>query len=159
MDFRKFRQAMGAFATGVTVITTEVAGKVHGMTANAFMSVSLDPKLVLVSIDKNAQMLDKIRESNQYAVNVLASDQQEYSMIFAGQIESDKKITFGRLNDQPVLKEALLTVTCDVDAIHKAGDHMLFVGAVTDFAMGNGDPLLFYGGKYRTLDRTESMSR
>ncbi|HLR70513.1 MAG TPA: flavin reductase family protein [Pseudogracilibacillus sp.] len=158
MDFRKFRQAMGTFATGVTVITTEVTGKVHGMTANAFMSVSLDPKLVLVSIDKNAQMLDKIREVGKYAVNVLANDQQEYAMIFAGQTKGDKKVTFGRLNDHPVLKEALLKVTCDVDAIHEAGDHILFVGAVTDFTMENGEPLLFYGGKYRTLNRAESLS-
>ena len=87
MDDRIFRSAMGKFATGVTVITTEIDEQVHGMTANAFMSVSLDPKLVVISIGEKAQMLDKIKHSKKFAVNILAANQQELSMIFAGQIK------------------------------------------------------------------------
>ena len=79
MDDRKFRNAMGNFATGVTVITTEGNGGIHGMTANAFMSVSLDPKLVVISIDARAKILDKIIESKQYAVNILSREQQDIS--------------------------------------------------------------------------------
>ena len=86
MDDRQFRQAMGKFATGVTVITTEVEGEVHGMTANAFMSVSLEPKLVVISIGERAQMLKKIKTSKKFAVNILSGEQQDYSMIFAGQL-------------------------------------------------------------------------
>lgn len=78
MDDRKFRTAMGKFATGVTVIATEVKGDVHGMTANAFMSVSLDPKLVVVSIGEKAKILNKIKESKTFTVNILAADQQSY---------------------------------------------------------------------------------
>ena len=70
MDDRQFRQAMGKFATGVTVITTEVEGEVHGMTANAFMSVSLDPKLVVISIGDRAHMLEKIKNSKKFAFNI-----------------------------------------------------------------------------------------
>src|SRR5699024_12434263 len=85
MDDREFRNAMGKFATGVTVITTEVDGEPHGMTANAFMSVSLHPKLIMISIDNRANMLDKIKEANKFAVNILADHQKDLSMHFAGQ--------------------------------------------------------------------------
>ena len=91
MDDRQFRQAMGKFATGVTVITTEVEGEVHGMTANAFMSVSLNPKLVVISIGERAQMLEKIKNSKKFAVNILSGEQQEYSMLFAGQIKEKRQ--------------------------------------------------------------------
>ncbi len=151
MDDRIFRQAMGRFATGITVITTEVDGQVHGMTANAFMSVSLDPKLVLVSIDKKAQMHMKIRQTKKYAVSILGEDQQQYSMIFAGQVKEHEEVSFTRLNDQPVLDEALLTLTCDVHQIHEAGDHLLFIGKVTAMESNEGKPLLFYNGQYRTF--------
>src|SRR3954465_9620503 len=98
MDDRQFRTAMGKFATGVTVIVTEVKGEgVHGMTANAFMSVSLDPKLVVISIGEKAKILNKIKESTLFTVNILAAHQQEVSMIFAGQLK-DREVEFGRLD-------------------------------------------------------------
>src|SRR3954447_6669820 len=103
MDDRKFRTAMGKFATGVTVIATEVEGDVHGMTANAFMSVSLDPKLVVISIGAKAKILTKIKESNLFSVNILAADQQELSMIFAGQLKEHKEVDFERLDGKPVI--------------------------------------------------------
>ena len=79
----KFRTAMGKFATGVNVIATEVAGEgVHGMTANAFMSVSLDPKLVVISIGEKAKILNKIKESQMFTVNMLSEQQQDVSMNF-----------------------------------------------------------------------------
>ena len=78
MDDRKFRNAMGKFASGVTVITTEADGEIHGMTANAFMSVSLNPKLVVISIGERANMLEKIQGSKKFAVNILAADQETF---------------------------------------------------------------------------------
>ena len=87
MDDRLFRTAMGKFATGVTVITTNVNGTIHGMTANAFMSVSLDPKLVVISIGEKASMLELIKKSGTFTVNILSAQQQEMSMLFAGQIK------------------------------------------------------------------------
>src|SRR5436305_14236588 len=107
MDDRQFRNAMGKFATGVTVIATEVEGEVHGMTANAFMSVSLDPKLVVISIGERAQMLEKIMDSKKFAVNILSGEQQEYSMIFAGQIKEKREIDFDQLAGLPVLTGAI----------------------------------------------------
>ena len=80
MDDRQFRTAMGKFATGITVIATEVEGDVHGMTANAFMSVSLDPKLVVISVREQGRILSKIQESKIFSVNILAEDQQEVSI-------------------------------------------------------------------------------
>lgn len=151
MDNRTFRHAMGKFATGITVLTTEVAGEIHGMTANAFMSVSLEPKLILISIDKKANMLSKIRTANTFAVNVLAEEQQTYSMIFAGQLKEHETVSFARLNGLPVLQDALLTLACRVYAEYEAGDHILFVGKVGELQMKEGDPLLFYCGKYRSI--------
>lgn len=85
MDDRTFRNAMGRFATGVTIVTTQVGDDTHGMTANAFMSVSLDPKLVTISIDHNARMYERIKASGQFAVSILTDEQKEVSMHFAGQ--------------------------------------------------------------------------
>ncbi|PLR79932.1 flavin reductase [Bacillus canaveralius] len=151
MDDRKFRSAMGKFATGVTVITTEVDGNVHGMTANAFMSVSLDPKLVVVSIGERAHMLAKIKISKKYAVNILSADQQELSKIFAGQIKEERDVPFDTLSGVPVLNGALAQVTCEVVGEHVEGDHTLFIGKVTNIHLEDNEPLIFFNGKYRSL--------
>ena len=151
MDDRQFRQAMGKFATGVTVIATEVEGDVHGMTANAFMSVSLDPKLVVISIGDKAKILSKIKESNIFTVNILAADQQELSMIFAGQLKEHQEVVFSRLDGKPVLPGAVAQIACEVSAEHVEGDHTLFIGKVTDIHLEDAEPLIFYSGKYRSL--------
>ncbi|MDQ1005206.1 flavin reductase (DIM6/NTAB) family NADH-FMN oxidoreductase RutF [Neobacillus niacini] len=155
MDSRTFRNAMGTFATGITVITTEVDGEVSGMTANAFMSVSLDPKLVLISIDNKAKMLEKIQKTKKYGISILSSDQQQQSMNFAGQIKERIEADFERVGDIPVLKGSLLNLSCNVVDIHKAGDHVLFIGEVTEMKTNEGDPLLYFGGKYRNLQTIE----
>lgn len=155
MDDRQFRTAMGKFATGVTVIATELNGDVHGMTANAFMSVSLDPKLVTISIGEKAKILTKIKESKTFTVNILAEDQQELSMIFAGQIKEPREVTFDRLDGKPVLAGSIAQVACEVAAEHVEGDHTLFIGKVTDIHLEDKDPLLFFSGKYRSLAGVE----
>ncbi|NYE09592.1 flavin reductase (DIM6/NTAB) family NADH-FMN oxidoreductase RutF [Bacillus niacini] len=151
MDDHLFRSAMGKFATGVTVILTETDGKTHGMTANAFMSVSLDPKLVVISIKENARMLSKIHEAKMFSVNILNSKQEEISKIFAGQIK-DQEVTFDRLMDVPVIPGAIAQVVCEVSAEHVEGDHTLFIGKITNISIEDGDPLLFFNGKYRSLE-------
>ena len=105
MDDRQFRTAMGKFATGVTVIATDVEGDVHGMTANAFMSrVSLDPKAGgNLNWRKKLGFLRKIKQSKTFSVNILAADQQELSMIFAGQLKEHREVEFDRLDGKPVL--------------------------------------------------------
>ena len=151
MEDRFFRDAMGKFATGVTVILTEKDGVPHGMTANAFMSVSLDPKLVVISIKENARMLSKIQESKKFSVNILASEQEDISKIFAGQIK-DQQVTFESLADIPVIPGALAQVVCEVSAEYVEGDHTLFIGKVYAINITDGDPLLFFAGKYRCLE-------
>ncbi|WP_404328522.1 flavin reductase family protein [Mesobacillus maritimus] len=151
MDDRQFRQAMGKFATGVTVITTEIEGEEHGMTANAFMSVSLNPKLVVISIGERAQMLEKIKASKKFAVNILSEEQKEYSMLFAGQIKEKREINFGYLAGLPVLKGAIAQAACEVVNEHVEGDHTLFIGKVIDIKVEDGEPLMFFNGQYRSL--------
>lgn len=158
MDDRQFRNAMGKFATGVTVIATEVECEgVHGMTANAFMSVSLDPKLVVISIGEKAKILNKIKESKQFSVNILAADQQELSMIFAGQIK-DKEVVFDRLDGKPVLPGSVVQIACEVSAEHVEGDHTLFIGKVTDIKIEDVEPLVFYRGRYRSLAEEQPVT-
>jgi flavin reductase (DIM6/NTAB) family NADH-FMN oxidoreductase RutF len=151
MEDRQFRNAMGKFATGVTVILTDVEDGVHGMTANAFMSVSLSPKLVTISIGENARILEKIKQSKTFSVNILAADQQELSMIFAGQLKDQHDVVFDRLDGKPVLPGALAQIACEVAAEHVEGDHTLFIGKVTDVHLEDVEPLIFYNGKYRSL--------
>ncbi|HWO97928.1 MAG TPA: flavin reductase family protein [Bacillus sp. (in: firmicutes)] len=148
MDDRTFRNAMGKFATGVTVITTELEGEAHGMTANAFMSVSLNPRLVLISIGEKAKMLDKINESGKFAVNILSEEQKEVSMQFAGQIKEKREVEFDWMSEIPVVKDALANIVCKVHSKQVAGDHTLFIGEVTDIVLREGVPLTFYEGKY-----------
>jgi flavin reductase (DIM6/NTAB) family NADH-FMN oxidoreductase RutF len=157
MDDRQFRTAMGKFATGITVIATEVEGDVHGMTANAFMSVSLDPKLVVISVREQGRILSKIQESKIFSVNILAEDQQEVSMIFAGQLK-DKQVEFGRLDGKPVIPGAIAQLACEVSAEYVEGDHTLFIGKVTDIHLEDKEPLLFYSGKYRSLKEEKTVT-
>ena len=149
MDDRLFRDAMGKFATGVTVLLTENEGEVHGMTANGFMSVSLDPKLVVISIGHKAKFLEKVAKSRQYTVNILAEDQEHYSRHFAGRPNGE--IAFGKLASLPVLEGAIAQVACEVVSEHVEGDHTLFIGKVIDLKLEDKNPLLFYSGKYRQL--------
>lgn len=153
MNDRMFRNAMGTFATGVTIITTEYDNEEYGMTANAFMSVSMDPKLVVISIDKNAHMLENIKKSNKYAINILAENQQDISMHFAGQKKSENIPAFNTLSDVPVVEGALVQVTCEVIGEHVEGDHTLFIGKVTGLHLEEGNPLIFYKGQYQSLQR------
>ncbi|MDR7076228.1 flavin reductase (DIM6/NTAB) family NADH-FMN oxidoreductase RutF [Neobacillus niacini] len=158
MDDRQFRTAMGKFATGVTVIATDLDGDVHGMTANAFMSVSLDPKLVVISIGEKARILEKIKQSKTFSVNILAADQQELSMIFAGQLKEHREVEFDRLDGKPVLKGAVAQIACEVSAEHLEGDHTLFIGRVTDIHLEDAEPLVFYSGKYRALVEEKAVT-
>ncbi|MGE7762169.1 flavin reductase family protein [Peribacillus sp. NPDC097895] len=151
MDDRQFRNAMGKFATGVTVIATEVDGGVHGMTANAFMSVSLNPKLVVISLAEKAQMLEKIKKSKTFSVNILSDDQRELSMIFAGQLKEHEEVVFERLDGKPVIPSAVAQIACKVSGEYVEGDHTLIIGKVTDIHLEESDPLIFYSGRYRSL--------
>ncbi|NTZ64115.1 flavin reductase family protein [Agrobacterium tumefaciens] len=142
-DPRELRDACGRFATGVTVISTRTEDGDHGMTANAFMSVSLDRK---------SRMLEKVRSSGRYAVNVLAQDMKPLAMHFAGKHDPELVGVFSERDGLPVIPDALAVFLTDVEQEIEAGDHTLFIGRVTDIGRENGNqPLVFSGGKFATL--------
>jgi flavin reductase (DIM6/NTAB) family NADH-FMN oxidoreductase RutF len=151
LDDRTFRNAMGKFATGITIITTSVDSEVHGMTANAFMSVSLNPKLVMVSVAEKAKMRELITSTGKYAVSILSENQTDMSMYFAGQIKEKQKVDFNWFNGMPVIDGALVNLTCKVYDTHIAGDHTLFIGEVTDIELHDGNALAYFAGQYKTI--------
>lgn len=157
MDDRLFRNAMGKFATGVTVITTNVNGTIHGMTANAFMSVSLNPKLVVISIGEKASMLEHIKQSGTFTVNILSAQQQELSMLFAGQLKEKREVQFSDLQGAPTIEGALAQISCEVASTYVEGDHTLFIGSVKDIQLEEGEPLLFFNGRYGSLAMETTM--
>jgi flavin reductase (DIM6/NTAB) family NADH-FMN oxidoreductase RutF len=150
-DTRQFRNALGRFASGVTVITACYEGKVHGMTANAFVSVSIEPPLVLVSVDRRAAMHRLLPETGRYGISVLAEEQQALSNHFAGRTVEGLHVRFIDRLGVPLLEGAVAYFVVKVVDAHAAGDHTLFIAQVEHFEMGEGRPLLFYGGKYQQV--------
>jgi flavin reductase (DIM6/NTAB) family NADH-FMN oxidoreductase RutF len=149
-----FRRTLGMFATGVTVLTTLKGESVHGMTANAFMSVSLQPPLVLVSIDRRARMSDLLHEGTQFGVNVLEAAQSGLSDHFAGRAtDGTPEPLFELVHDTPLVEGALAHLVARVARSYWGGDHSLFLGQVEFARYGEGEPLLFHGGRYERLVR------
>ena len=151
---RELRNVMGRFATGVTVVTTTHRDTIHGMTANAFLSVSLRPPLVLVSLGR-CRMSEMLPRTGRYGVSVLASDQERFAAHFAGQRVSDEDPRFVWEHDLPLLDGALAHVGCRVVDVHPAGDHVLWIGEVEHLYHREGEPLLFYTGRFGTLRETQ----
>ncbi len=147
---RELRQVMGRFATGVTVVTTTHRGTIHGMTANAFLSVSLRPPLVLVSLGR-CRMSEMLPRTGRYGVSVLASDQEQFAAHFAGQRVSPVDPEFIWHDELPLLDGALAHIGCRVVDVHTAGDHVLWIGEVEHLRHRDGEPLLFYTGRFGTL--------
>jgi len=145
------RSTLGMFATGVTVITTLKAGQVHGMTANAFMSVSLDPALVLVSIDRRTKMCGLLYEGSRYGVSVLCETQSELSDRFAGRAVNSAEPRFDVVRDTPLVDGALAHFVARVERSYWGGDHSLFLGRVEYARQHSGAPLLFHRGRYERL--------
>ena len=154
-DARTLRDAMGCFATGVTIITAHAAdGKPVGLTANSFTSVSLDPPLLLVCIANTAGSADVLRAADSFAVNVLQIGQQPVSNLFAGKGEDRFAGTRWEVGEYgaPVLPSSLGVFECKRHALHEAGDHFLLVGQVEKASFEpRRDPLLYFRGKYRRL--------
>ncbi len=149
------RKIMGHFATGVTVVTTRVGDDLYGMTANAVTSLSLAPPLVLVCVERHAAMLEHLRTSKCYAMNILTEAQQDISTRFArkGPKEFSDLDWFPGETGSPILRASLAYVDCRVVDIASGGDHDVFIGEI--FAGGclnpSELPLLYYSGAYRTI--------
>jgi flavin reductase (DIM6/NTAB) family NADH-FMN oxidoreductase RutF len=157
IDPRDFRRVLGCFATGITVITAPAGGRVHGMTANAFMSGSLSPPLVVISVASRARVRDHIEESGVFGVSIFSETQESYSTHFAGQADNSLNPLFEYHAGVPVLADALAAIAARVDARHPCGDHVLYVGRVQHLWQREGRPLLYYRGAYRHLSETEKL--
>lgn len=151
IDDRKFRDAMAQFTTGVTVVTTAHEGQTKGMTVNAFMSISLDPKIVAISIDEEAELYDIFPKTKSFGVSILKEDQVSESMIFARQKEDDGTVEYNIHDGVPVLKDSLATIACDIVKSTKVGDHTVFFGQVKHIELKDGNPLVYYGSDYQSI--------
>jgi flavin reductase (DIM6/NTAB) family NADH-FMN oxidoreductase RutF len=154
-----FRRTLGMFATGVTVLTTRVGDEIHGMTANAFMSVSLRPPLVLVSIDRRARMCGMLHEGTKLGVNVLEAGQTALSDRFAGRPSQDgaPEPRFELVHETPLVEAALAHLVTRIVRSYWGGDHSLFLGQVEYARYGEGEPLLFHGGRYERIVRDPNV--
>ncbi len=152
-DSKKQRRILGHFATGVTVVTTGGIAGLHGMTANAVASLSLDPPLLLVAVDKRAITLDYLKKNMCFAVNILRVDQEGLSRQFAtpGPKDFSDLKTMNAATAAPVLADCLAFVDCKVVDILAGGDHEIFVGEILAGEHHDGEPLLYFGGGYRRL--------
>jgi flavin reductase (DIM6/NTAB) family NADH-FMN oxidoreductase RutF len=144
----EFRRTLGMFATGVTVITTLADEQIHGMTANAFMSVSLQPPLIVISVDRRARMNGLLREGVLFGVSVLEERQSALSDRFAGRMGDGPEPDFELVHDTPLVEGALAHLVASVVRSYWGGDHSLFLGRVEYVRYGEGTPLLFHGGGY-----------
>ncbi|QNN65054.1 flavin reductase family protein [Sphingomonas rhizophila] len=154
-DPRTLRDALGCFATGVTVVTClDADGNPCGLTANSFTSVSLDPPLLLVCIHKNATCAVPLIEAGHFAVNVLQTGQQPASITFSTRVEDRFGQTPWSAGEMgaPVLAGSLSIFECARNAVHEGGDHWILVGEVKKATFEAGlDPLLYFRGSYRRL--------
>jgi flavin reductase (DIM6/NTAB) family NADH-FMN oxidoreductase RutF len=156
----EFRKAMGCFATGVTILTLDLEGEVHGMTANAFASVSLDPPLLLVCVDHSARTHAHLHAKKRFGVNVLAASQRVISEYYArpvhvhGHAEEEAGARFDRTTQgTPILHGALAYLECRLQSAQEAGDHTIFIAEVEEVVVRAGDPLLFFRGKYSKIGK------
>ncbi|MCU1682025.1 MAG: flavin reductase domain protein FMN-binding protein [Amycolatopsis sp.] len=153
-DAGAMRRAMGQFATGVTVITTVTGdGQPAGCTVSAFSSLSLDPPLVLVCIDRRRAMHQHLTAGSGFGVNVLRTDQRELAVRFAGRGDdrfAGLRTTPGR-HGIPLIDGAIAQIQCDLHAVLDGGDHAIVVGRVRQLATREGDPLLYAQGAFLDL--------
>lgn len=160
IDPRDLRDCCGSFATGVTVVTTRTPEGDHGMTVNAFMSVSLDPPLICVSLGNASKMVAKIRKTRRFAVNILRHDMQRHALHFAGRRDELLTDMFMDHVGLPVLRNAAGILVCDLAQEIEAGDHILFLGRVTNLRRDpEAKPLLYHGGSFDKLSGFASQSQ
>jgi flavin reductase (DIM6/NTAB) family NADH-FMN oxidoreductase RutF len=151
-----FRAVLGRFASGITVITARDADGIDaGMTVSAFSSLSLNPPLILVCVDRGSSAGPALEAASHFAVNILSDEQEALSRRFSQKdVDRFDGVGFTRSAHGPALLEgALATLECRVAARHPGGDHTILVGEVLDASMHEGHPLLYYRSGYRRLER------
>lgn len=162
IDPRTFRQTVGQFVTGVTVIAMEVDGSIRALTANSFTSLSLNPPLVLFCLGKGTKAGQLIHQVSEFSVNILSQDQVALSSYFAGiwKGETPPPFSFTRTEGGPRLDGSVAALGCSVDAVHEGGDHWIVVGQVVSLYRSElpRSPLVFFGGRYSALADDEAAA-
>jgi flavin reductase (DIM6/NTAB) family NADH-FMN oxidoreductase RutF len=153
IDERTYRNSIGLFATGVTVVSAEAGGTIHGMTANSVTSVSLDPLLLLVCVDRRANMAGAITEAGRFAVSILRDDQEPVSRRFAGQRGPSVTPAFVPLGATQRLEDCMAALACVTERVIDGGDHIILLARVEALWVSEeaGDPLLYFAGQYRRI--------
>jgi flavin reductase (DIM6/NTAB) family NADH-FMN oxidoreductase RutF len=160
VDPVRFREVVGRFPTGITVVAAHAGGRHHGMTANSFTSVSLDPVLVSICVERDARLHDLVLAAGQWGVSVLAADQEWVSRLFAerGRSSGDalRSVPYhhGEQTGAVLLDGALATFECRTVAVYDGGDHTILLGEVLGMQLPRPEagPLVYYRGGYRGLD-------
>ncbi len=153
-DSTSFRQAMAGVPTAVTVVTTHGSGGPLGATANAVVSLSIDPPLMLVALNRRSRTLGALQDARRFGVNVLASDQAELALRFATKEPQPAKwegVAWSELAGAPVIDGAVLAMSCELREELDGGDHVILVGAVGAMEESGAEALVFHGGSYRPL--------
>ena len=148
IDPMLFRTTMGCFSTGVTVITTATKDDIYGITANAFLSVSLDPPLVLISVNRQGRMHQRLLDSGYYGVSILSEQQEMLSRHFSGHPVYGLEPEYTWAQGVPLLANTVAHIVARLVEAHPAGDHTLFLGLVEYLAHTRRSPLLFSRGSY-----------
>jgi flavin reductase (DIM6/NTAB) family NADH-FMN oxidoreductase RutF len=151
VDAARFRSAMGKFATGVCVVGYVLDGAPAGLTANAFVSVSLDPPLVLVSVRNQSRFLAAVSIGDRYAVNVLAHHQDQVSDHFGGRSKGNEACAFRDRHGAPLIEDCLASIVARVVDLHPAGDHTLVIGHVEHLEERIAPPLIYFAGRYERI--------
>ncbi|MBE3563071.1 MAG: flavin reductase [Hydrogenibacillus schlegelii] len=157
-DTRDLRYAFGRFATGITVVTYRTDDGPRGFTANSFTSVSLDPPLLLISVDRKIQAARYLPETP-FAVNILKAEQKALSDQFAGRAREPVAVPWAEGAWAPHLSEALAVFECTPWQTYDGGDHLLVVGEIRRYAYGDGDALTYFYGRYGTLPQPEEARK
>ena len=151
-NIRDYRNALGRFATGITIVTTKADGVTHGMTCNAFMSISLEPPLVAIAVTHKARMMEFLDKSGRFGVSILGTNQEKISNHFAGQPQDDLGDPFTEIEGMPLIKDATVYLVTDIVEKVVLGDHTLFVGQVAHYSYQEmGQPLLYTAGGYARI--------
>lgn len=156
---------MSQLATGVTVVTTRLGDEVHGMTVNAVCSVSLEPLLVLICIERTAESYPLLEKSGVFAVNILSHEQKELSPLFASPTEDKTSLLAATgyrsgVTGAPIVEGCLAHLDCRVVAAYPGGDHTIIVGQVEEGEItGDAAPLIFFRGRYTTVSPAETPAR
>jgi len=153
VDAKLFRSVMGLFTSGVTVVTYWADGKESGMTANSFISVSLDPPLVLISVKREGRFNNFVKKGDKYGITFLAESQENISSHFGGRFDEALEIPYLYEKDTPLIKGGLGHVVATTVDIHPAGDHLLYIAEIEYLAPAEqSKPLVFFGGKYKQIE-------